>query len=241
MRRFQTLETLVGDFRLNRVKYFAIALLLLAVPHSSFAEESDEQITLPVPRSVPRRFEFSPRLSVVSITSLGLPSSGYQIDYKGKNEGLPAIQLVLTRPLGEWRGLTAALEASVGYGSRTGNYDVLFQETPTANTTEKVTLHWLPFSFASKVEYRHATFPYVRPSLSLGIGSLGLLQRSQNKALNESYGIPFVMFSPRLNFMDSTNVHWLGGFSFGATILQSVSPTQALRATSLDLSIQILM
>jgi hypothetical protein len=92
-----------------------------------------------------------------------------------------------------------------------------------------------------RTAYRIPAFSYLRPSLTFSFGNLTLVQGSDIPSLSRTIGVPLVSFSPAVTFLDSTSVHWLGGFSFGATFIYGLSSSSTVSANSVDLSLNILL
>jgi len=199
-----------------------------------------ETLNEEVPYGSSRRFEFTPQVSVVAISALTIPTPGYKIDYIPTIEGLPTVQFVFGRPLAEMGRFSLSAYGSIGYGARSGAFTTQANGSAT-RSPENITLRWIPLSATLRFGYRPSTFPYLRPSVGLGFGSLALIQSGDNPALSRTIGIPMIVLSPQLTFMDGGSRHWLGGFSFGLSMMRGLAGDSALAATSLDLSLNILL
>lgn len=210
-------------------------LCVLGVP-----AQAEEPVEIPlVEAPVLRKLEIAPQVSVVSISALSLPVPGYDVRYVPAIEGLPALQLVVTRSLVDWGRLTFAAQGMVGFGSRSGAFTTL-QAANSSLSPENITLHWIPSVVSTRISYRGTEFPSLRPSITLGVGALTLMQSAENAALNRTIGIPIWVLSAQLSFLDSASRHWLGGFSFGFSLMRGLGGDSRLAATSLDLSINLL-
>ncbi len=187
-----------------------------------------------------RRYEMTPQVSVIQISRLDLVNPGFRVHYDPAMEGLPAFILSIGRPLKDWGNFTFTLQGSVGFGRSSGLFSVLDTETSTASNRQ-LSLAWIPMTVSLRTAYRIPAFSYLRPSLSFSFGNLTLIQSSEIASLSRTLGIPLISFSPAVTFLDSTNVHWLGGFTFGATFMYGLSSHSTVSATSIDLSLNILL
>jgi hypothetical protein len=219
--------------------FAAMAGLAMAEEVSDLAEPPSDALNGEIPSAPTRRFEFTPQVSVVAISALNIPTPGYQIDYIPTIEGLPTVQLIIGRPLAEMGRFTLSAHGSVGYGARSGAFTTLSGNNTRA--PQNITLRWIPLNASLRLAYRPSTFPYLRPSLGVGFGSLILMQSGDNPALSRTLGIPMLVLSPQLTFMDGGSRHWLGGFSFGLSLIRGLAGDSSLAATSLDLSLNILL
>jgi hypothetical protein len=219
--------------------FVSLATVASAEEITDVPDALNEDVTNEGP--APRRFEMTPQVSVVSISALSIPIPGYVVNYTPTIEGLPTFQITLGRPIAELGRFTLSAQVGAGYGARSGAFATHASGLGSAVTSENITLRWIPLSASLRVAYRPITFPYLRPSVMLGFGSLALIQTSDNPALNRSIGIPMVVVAPQITFMDGGSRHWLGGFSFGLTMLRGLGGDSALAATSLDLSLNILL
>jgi hypothetical protein len=186
-----------------------------------------------------RLFQFVPQISVVSINALQIPNPGYQVAYLPTLEGLPALHLGVARSIADWGPVNWTLQASLGYGQKSG----VFQVTPSGlgPRSERLMMRWFPALISAKFSYRIPTLASISPSLSVGFGNVTLIQSSETPELSRAAAIPVLLLSPQLSFLDLTANSWLGGFSFGATILRGVGGDSSLGAASLDLGITILL
>ncbi len=203
------------------------------LPQAPALEES-----LPAPARK-RLFHFVPQVSVVSINSLQIPNPGYQVAYLPTFEGLPALHLGIARSIADWGPVNWTLQASLGYGQKSG----VFQVTPTGADTrsERLMMRWFPALISAKFSYRIPTLASFSPSLSVGFGNVTLIQSSEIAALSRASAIPVLLISPQLSFLDLTENTWLSGFSFGATIIRGIGGDSTLGAASLDLGVTILL
>jgi hypothetical protein len=186
-----------------------------------------------------RQFEAVPTISVISIGALALPNPGYQVAYMSSLEGLPAFQMSLVRTMARWGAVEFSAQVSLGFGQKTGAFPV----TPDgeASRSENLTLRWIPALLSGKFSYQIKGLSSIRPSVSLGFGNLTIVQSSATPGLNRAMAIPVMVVSPQLSFLDLAASNWLGGFSFGATILKGLGGDTTVSAASLDLGITILL
>ncbi|MBY0372297.1 hypothetical protein K2X33_16575 [bacterium] len=212
-----------------RLRWILLALAIAPVGHAEVAEP------VVVPRPV--RFEVAPQISVLSIAELTFPSAGVQTTRR--YSGFPCIGLNFAKPLGGFGDFSFALQATAAFGSRGGAMTVVQAGEPPSNQDSSVT--WIPLTVSTRLQYRIPNITFFRPSLTVGLGALTVIQRAALATLSHTSVVPSLVISPQVTFMDSTTFHWLGGFSFGATFYRGLGGNTALNATSLDLGLNILL
>lgn len=189
----------------------------------------------------PRRFEFSPQLSVLSISGLQLPMPGHRVAYTPTLTGLPIVSLLLNRPIADSGRFSFQLQASLGFGTAGGLFTVTPENPLLPVTKEDLSVRWVPMLLSFRTQYRIRRFPSLRPSFTVGIGNLVLLQSSANPALSRTLSVPYLVVSPQITFRDSSAFRWLGGFSFGFSLIRGLGGDSTLAASSLDLSVNFLL
>ncbi len=214
-------------------------LLLCLIFGLAFASpgwaESETQAPSP---TAPRAWEIAPQISVVSVSGLRLPTPGFSVNYIPTFVGLPTFNVTLLRNLWSDGVFSIAAQASLGFGSRSAKFETQSLSS-LVTQPEELTLRWIPLSISSRWTYRSPRFAYLRPGLVVGIGALALSQNSSRPGLSQLVGIPMLLVSPQITFMDSGSDHWLGGFTFGWTMMRGIGGSTGLAASSLDLSLNL--
>lgn len=229
-------------------KLLAIALLCITPAHAESdlaPAEAPPVMEVNAAPVVPetRRFEIIPQVSVITIRDFAMPFLGHRVNYMDSLEGMPMLTLGLSTALGAIGDFGFSVQASVGYGARAASFTTfsLASDPPSQLPPQSLRMQWLPAILSAKVTYRTPQLSSIRPSLSVGAGSLTVIQTAQNPALNRTVGIPVLVISPQLNFIDLTTLHWLGGFSFGATWMQGLGGDSRVNSVSLDLGINLIL
>jgi hypothetical protein len=202
------------------------------------------EIEAPAPVILQRgTLEVVPQLSVITLSDLSLPIPGYRVNYLGSMSGLPQVMVSVGTSFAAWGDLGFSAHLAVGYGGRAADFSAFSMQStpPTPLAPQSLRLHWIPMTISGKVTYRPPHLPSIRPSLSLGAGNLLVIQSSSDSAFSRTLGIPILVVSPQLNFVDLSTFHWLGGFSFGATWVRSLSASSSVNGVSLDLGFNLLL
>ncbi len=189
------------------------------------------------------RFELVPQISVVTINDFSLSLPSYRVNYMASLEGIPLVTIALGTPLGTAGDFGFSAHASIGYGARAARFSTLSlrADPPEPVEPQALRLHWIPTIASAKVTYRNKNLPSIRPSISIGSGALFVVQSSATSDLNRTFGIPVLVISPQLNFLDLTALHWLGGFSFGGTWMHGLSRDSRIQSVSLDFGINLIL
>ncbi len=181
-----------------------------------------------------------PEISIVNPSTLKLSTNDYQFPYSNKISGLPLLQVGIAKRYLHTESLQLYAVLKGGYGFKSGVFQYV-NRSGTAATSD-FALHWLPLSLSTKIVYDIAGAGFLKPTLMLGGGVYTLFQGGGAPGTTGSFFIPFALVSPGITLMDNTSPQdWFGGFSFNLSYLNSVASSQALRAWTFDLSLNIIL
>lgn len=179
-----------------------------------------------------------PQLSILSPQEVVLKNSSFEVPYSDNVPGLFSLSLGTSTPAWITDSLQLFWTGRFGFSHKQGSYN--FTDGGRGRTTD-VSLLWVPASLGVKAVYAINQFPYVRPSLAMGSGLQWLYQASAVEGLSQHFLVPFYYVTPGITFFDKkTPDDWFGGFTFGITYQDSFASPQRVRATSFDLSVNII-
>lgn len=215
-----------------RLKNILLFALLFCV--SSFAEvevESSPKIN---------KLQLVPQISILSPGEIVLRNNTYEVPYSQNVPGLFGFSIGSASPLHIDDHFQLYVVSRIGFAFKQGQYSITDRETRETSNTN-INLMWMPASIGVKSVFSINRFPYVRPTLSIGSGSSWMYQGSATDGLSQHFMIPFYYVTPGLSFFEKQSPDdWFGGFSFGVTYQDSFASPQRVRATSFDLSINII-
>lgn len=224
------------------MKPLLMAVLLgLAVP--GFAEEADEavvQVTPPRATHVAQAVQALVQVSIITPQTFTLTNSQYETPYARNFAGMPSIQGGLAMPLFLAGGVEAQAVGSLGYGFKEGIFNLTTVDG--APMRDLIRLHRLPASLGVKFLYHIPWLTFVKPSLTVGGGAQLIFQAGRLPGFNDNFWLPYYYFSPALTFFENrVSTDWFGGFTFGISYQNDLSPKQVLRAWSFDLSVNLFL
>ncbi len=218
-----------------------VLLLGLAVP--GFAEEADESVAeLAVPRTthVAQALQALIQVSIVTPQTFTLSNSLYETPYAQNFIGMPSLQGGLAMPLFLAGGIEAQGIGTLGYGFKEGIFNLTTVEGKPAR--DLIRLYRFPASLGVKFLYHIPWLTFVKPSLTVGGGAQLILQAGRLAGFSDNFWIPYYYFSPALTFFENrVSTDWFGGFTFGISYQNDLSPRQVLRAWSFDLSVNLFL
>jgi hypothetical protein len=220
-------------------------LVILSVSAGVCAAPSTSTVEVP---ARPSRWELVPEISILNPGSFTISNETYAAHYSNPNTmfGLPSVIVGGAYRLATANNLVYYLDVKVGYGGKSGavavNRKLGGREVGEA-MFQDVRLHWLPVSIGARALWSIPGVTFVRPTLSVGGGSSLVIQTSELPGFNSTYLLPFYHITPGLTFLEGTRNpgDWFGGFHFGFSYISTFATDQALRGTSVDLSVNILL
>lgn len=220
-----------------------LMLLLLGLATPGFAEEADEsvvQVTPPRTSHVAKDIQALVQMSIVMPQTFTLSNSLYETPYAQNFSGMPSIQGGVSLPLFLAGGVEAQGVGTLGYGFKEGIFNLTTVEGAPAR--DLIRLHRFPVSLGVKFLYHISWLSFVKPSLTVGAGTQLILQAGRLAGFNDNFWIPYYYFSPALTFFENrVSTDWFGGFTFGISYQNDLSPKQVFRAWSFDLSVNLFL
>jgi hypothetical protein len=123
---------------------------------------------------------------------------------------------------------------------KAGNFEMARSSGEVFNS--RLNLTWVPMSLGAKFLYTLPTFPFIKPSLTLGGGTHWFYQAGVVSGSNGSFWIPYYFVTPSLSFLEGVAPSdWFGGFTFGVTYQHELTSAQQVHGVSFDLGINILL
>lgn len=191
----------------------------------------------------------SPVFSVFSPTQMTLSNNYFEIPYGEGIGSVPGISMVASGRIFNWGGLYIMGVGGVGYSMKE---TVQRATSKTASTndrerTTRLTLHWLPLSLGSRMEYRFSGFEIIRPFVIVKGGAEWLYQVGQLDGIEQGFWIPYYQYGGGLTFFASTSSSphssgsWFGGLTLGVSKHQSFSSQQSVNGTVFDFAVNIVL
>lgn len=185
----------------------------------------------------------SPVLSIFSPSILTLTNDYFEVPYAEGMGSLPGISVVATGGVFSFGGLHILGLGSVGYSMKEA-VQKAFSKTASSDPerTAKLTLHWLPLSLGTRIEYRFSGFESVRPFFQVKGGAEWLYQVGGLDGIDQGFWVPFVQYGGGLTLFDSSSPdRWFGGLTLGLSKHQSFSSAQIIDGTVFDFGLNILL
>lgn len=167
--------------------------------------------------------------SILTPTTIDLVQTKQEIPYKEMLTGFPVIHLGLATPFRSYGEFQTYGLFKAGFSYKRGQTEIA-----------DISLLWVPLSVGTKIQYTPPEFPFVRPSLSLGLGAQFIHQGSSAPELETSAWLPFYYVTPMIGFFEGGS-EWFNGFTFGISFIDSVAVSQKVRSWSFDLSFSFLL
>lgn len=185
----------------------------------------------------------SPVFSLFSPNHLTLTNDYFQVPYAEGMGSLPSIAIAASGKIYQLGGLYILGLGSVGYSMKEA-VQKAYSKTASSDPERlsKLTLHWLPLSLGTRVEYRFSGFDAVRPFVTAKGGAEWLYQTGGLDGIEQGFWVPFVQYGGGLTLFDSASPdRWFGGLSVGVSKHQSFSSAQLIDGTVFDLGVNILL
>jgi len=187
-----------------------------------------------------RAAELVSQASILTPGTFEIQSDQYGTSFANSTTGIPSIAVGLALPLANFNQFILSGQMTVGYRYKQGSYAVTSAEE--VRPLESVSLHWIPFTLATKISYGIPGVTFVRPTLAFGLGAQWLRLVGDLPGYTRSFWTPFAFISPALTIVEAGgDTDWFGGFSFGPTLYQSFGSPQRISGMSLDLTLNILL
>ncbi len=208
--------------------------LLDTLYRGSVAESSSEIRSGAPPISI------VPQLSFVNASQFVLSNNYWEVPYANQIVGVPAFSLHVSNPLVYWEGLTFSLKGVVGYSFKEMALSPVQRQTG-KESRAVVTLHWLPVSLGTRVEYRVSGLDFVRPHLDLEGGTQWLYQSGKLDGFEQGFWVPFYQAAFGLTLFAPSSPHgdWFGGINVGGTLRNSFASQQNIRSWSMDVGLNL--
>ncbi len=188
----------------------------------------------------PPALELIPQLSILSPASLILRSPDFVVPYNESFAGLPAVHVGLAAEITSIGSFDLSAIGRIGLAAKANAVNV--QPTSGSARSADVSLLWMPLSASARVVYNIPGVEFFRPVLELGGGVNYLRQSSRVPGLSADFWVPFLFATPGMTFGGGIpGKDWFGGFTFGASIQESISSIQTIRGWSFDLSVNIFL
>ncbi len=187
-----------------------------------------------------RPLSFTPQLSFVNANQFALSNNYWEVPYKEYISGMPVFSLQVANPLYYWGGLSFAMKGAVGYSYKEMIVPAIQKQTR-KDSRASITLHWLPLSLGTQIEYLIPGVSFVRPHLDLEVGAQWLNQSGKLDGLNQDFWVPFYQFAFGLTFFGSKQGQgdWFGGINLGTTARNSFASQQNIRSWSMDVGVNL--
>jgi len=214
--------------------FFISSVLFSATPTQKNAETQSKNPTLL------ESTWLMPQVSVVMPSALTLRNANFSVDYTRQFPSLTQAGLMAVTPLFNWGGFRVLSTAKLGVSYKAGNFEMARSTGELLNS--RLNLTWVPMSLGAKFLYTLPTFPFIKPSLTLGGGTHWFYQAGATSGSNGSFWIPYYFVTPALSFLEgSAPSDWFGGFTFGVTYQHELTSAQRVHGVSFDLGINILL
>ncbi len=208
---------------------------LLDTLYKGSVEESSTEF-----RSGASALTFTPVLSFITPNQLSLSNNYWEVPYTSQLGSIPAFSLNVSNPLAYWGDFSLLLKGNVGYSYKEAAFSATSKQTG-KESRGVLTLHWLPLSMGTRIEYRLFKSQIVKPFVEVGGGIQWLYQSGKLDGIEQGFWIPFYQTSLGLTFFGTDDVHgnWFGGINIGGSLRNSFASQQNIRAGSLDVGINI--
>lgn len=185
----------------------------------------------------------APTFSYFSPNQLTLTNDYFQVPYASGMGSMPGISIVASGRIISFGGLYIMGLGGVGYSMKEAVQKALSKTASTdPERTSKITLHWLPLSLGTRVEYRFSGFDAVRPFITAKGGAEWLYQTGGLDGLEQGFWVPFLQYGAGLTLFDSSSPdRWFGGLTLGVSKHQSFSSAQIVDGTVVDFGVSILL
>lgn len=185
----------------------------------------------------------SPVLSLFTPTRLSLSNDYWQVPYGDGIGSVPGFSIAASGKFFNWGGLYVLGIGGVGYSMKEVVQKAYSKKASDAESTAKLTLHWLPLSLGSRVEYRISGFEVVRPFIIAKGGAEWLYQVGGLEGIEQGFWVPFLQYGGGLTLFDSPSSpdRWFGGLTLGISKHISFSSSQVIDGTVFDLGFNILL
>ena len=187
-----------------------------------------------------RALSVTPQLSFVNASQFILSNNYWEVPYTEQLGGVPAFSLHVSNPLAYWGGLSFAIKGAVGYSYKEAVLSPVHKQTG-KDSRAILTLHWLPVSLGTRIEYRISGVDFVRPHLDLEGGAQWLYQSGKLDGIEQGFWVPFyqVAFGLTLFAPNQSQGDWFGGINLGATVRNSFASQQNIRNWSMDVGLNL--
>lgn len=186
----------------------------------------------------------APFFSLFNPATFTLTNNYFEVPYSEGIGSVPSLSIVASGRIFSVGGLYLMGVGGVGYSMKEVVQKVN-SKTATSDPvrTTQVTLHWLPLSIGTRLEYRFSGFEAVRPFVIAKGGAEWLYQVGSLDGLEQGFWIPFVQYGAGLTLFDSVASpdRWFGGVTLSVSQHQSFSSAQIVEGTVFDLGVNILL
>ena len=182
--------------------------------------------------------------SLFNPAALTLSNDYFEVPYSQGIGSVPSLSIGASGRIFSVGGLYLMGTGGVGYSMKEVVQTVSSKTASSdPNRTTRITLHWLPLSIGTRLEYRFSGFEAVRPFLSAKGGAEWLYQVGSLDGLEQGFWVPFVQYGAGLTLFDSASSpdRWFGGVTVGISKHQSFSSAQSVEGTVFDLGVNILL
>ena len=230
-----------AKFFVGASAFFFCSFLWAVNPLSeSELEEPEPRVYEEVSYARGRSLEMLARVSMLNPSEFYLNGKNFQASHASIYRSAPGFSLGLAVPVFYWDDFQFVLEGLAGYRYKRGQFVVNPNESLPTNLI--ATLHEVPLSLGTTVLYSMPGFPFVKPTLSFGLGGRWISQQTSTSLFSESFWLPYFFVTPGLSFFPSYDPgDWFGGFNFGISYQQSFSVKHRVTGVSMELSLHILL
>lgn len=189
-------------------------------------------------RPVSAGISVSPQISYVNPTRLSLLNSYWEVPYTDQIGALPLLSLHIANSVLHWSGLSLAIKGSVGYSYKENVLTAISRQTG-KESRAVLTLHWLPISLGTRLEYHISGFHAVKPYLNLEGGAQWLYQSGKLDGIEQGFWVPFYQVSFGLTLFGPTRTQgeWFGGINVGSSIRNSLASQLDIQSWSMDVGV----
>lgn len=187
-----------------------------------------------------RTLSVTPQLSFVNASQFVLSNNYWDVPYTEQLGAIPAASLHVSNSMFYLGGFSFAIKGVVGYSYKEAVLSPVHKQTG-KDSRAVLTLHWLPVSLGTRVEYRIPGVDFVRPHLDLESGAQWLYQSGKLDGIEQGFWVPFyqaafglILFAP-----NQSQGNWFGGINLGATVRNSFASQQNIWNWSMDVGLNL--
>ena len=145
-----------------------------------------------------------------STRTFTLRNKAFEIPYADAMPGgIPAFSFGVATPLTTVGQFQFYALGRLGYGAKEGTFEA--KASSGAVVRERLRLHLVPVSGATRILYTIPGATFVNPTLIAGAGMFWVNQQGRSPGINQSFLIPYVFATPGITLFEGRNARdWFG-------------------------------